>query len=163
MSKNEEVAEFFRDAETKIAPKIFGEKILGVDSVVVSKDGFEEIHKVAPINKERKEQIDKLSLSDGPLVSVKLPYTANELKEIMDSGFNEPDDNSDYYNYFNVSVFDIINFIINHKKNKHLTNTQAFCMGNEIKYRLRAGIKTMDYENDINKALRYGVLRETRE
>lgn len=57
-----------------------------------------------------------------------------------------------HYNQFSKEVKDIIRFTLGDEGYK------AYCQGNEIKYRLRAGFKN-DPTEDIEKALKYNDMR----
>lgn len=62
---------------------------------------------------------------------------------------NDPT-NPDYYKHpYPFEVIDLIE--------RELTEEEfrGYCLGNELKYRLRAGLKTADPEQDILKALWY--------
>jgi len=60
----------------------------------------------------------------------------------------------DHYKAYPMEVIDIIRHILGPEGFK------AYCVGNEIKYRLRAGLKEgNDAEQDINKALQYYKFR----
>ena len=64
-----------------------------------------------------------------------------------------------HYLRFGVEVKDIIAWVLDSPENEHLTQYEAYCMGNEIKYRLRAGFKGA-YEQDMEKAMQYNLMRE---
>ena len=64
-----------------------------------------------------------------------------------------------HYNSFPVEVIDMIKIILN--STKHLTPFELYCFGNEIKYRMRAGLKDASkVQEDIDKALMYKKFRE---
>lgn len=60
-----------------------------------------------------------------------------------------------HYKQFDKEVKDIIRFVLGDEGYK------AYCQGNEIKYRLRAGFKDdhMDSTVDLEKALKYNSMR----
>ena len=62
--------------------------------------------------------------------------------------------NPEHYKQFNKEVIDIIQYT--------LTPEQfiGFLTGNELKYRLRAGVKTDNYNEDMKKALWYKERRQ---
>ena len=57
-----------------------------------------------------------------------------------------------HYTAFPIEVKDIIRLVLN--ETKDLTPYQVYCFGNELKYRLRAGLKD-DIKQDIGKAMEY--------
>ena len=63
-----------------------------------------------------------------------------------------------HYQHFGLETIEIIEMILN--QNPTLSPFQAYCMGNELKYRLRAGLKDGNtYQRDIEKALKYRDFR----
>ncbi len=58
-----------------------------------------------------------------------------------------------HYTAYPVEVIDMIRIILGPEGFK------AYCLGNEIKYRMRAGLK-VDAVEDIEKALQYKKFRE---
>lgn len=60
---------------------------------------------------------------------------------------------SHYKGQYPFEVIDIIKLVLNEYGEK-LTPFECYCLGNQIKYRLRAGFKD-DIERDIGKALKY--------
>ena len=60
-----------------------------------------------------------------------------------------------HYKQFPVEVIDIIQLVL---ARANLDPFQSYCLGNELKYRLRAGFKG-DTTEDINKALEYYSFR----
>lgn len=60
-----------------------------------------------------------------------------------------------HYQQFGVEAKAIVAAILNHPANKKLTHYEAYCMGCELKYRLRAGFKTngANAHQDIEKAM----------
>ena len=76
-------------------------------------------------------------------------------KYVTDAKFEEPDlvHRPAHYQQFGMEVIDII---------RHALGPEgflAYCIGNEIKYRLRAGDKG-DAAQDIAKAMKYREFRE---
>ena len=70
---------------------------------------------------------------------------------------NSPQHYADHYPF---EVCDAIEFILNNGWCNTLTRYEAYCLGNELKYRLRAGFKHEDkIEEDIKKALWYNRAR----
>ena len=72
-------------------------------------------------------------------------------------GFVEDDqvNHPAHYNVFPFETKDIIDSILTTYRDD-LSPYQAYCLGNELKYRLRAGFKNPDkIEQDIKKALFY--------
>jgi len=59
----------------------------------------------------------------------------------------------DHYNHYPIEVIEIIKKILGSEGFK------AYCFGNEIKYRMRAGFKN-DQSEDIAKAMMYKKFRE---
>ena len=59
-----------------------------------------------------------------------------------------------HYTAFPVEVINIIRMALGPDGFK------AYCFGNEIKYRMRAGIKTDNADEDIKKAMMYKKFRE---
>ena len=74
-------------------------------------------------------------------------------KTIDKSDKKEAVNNPSHYNQYPVEVIDIIE--------SALTPEQftGFLLGNELKYRLRAGIKTESYDEDMKKAMWYNKKR----
>ena len=65
-----------------------------------------------------------------------------------------------HYKHFGLETIDIIRLVLNARENKELSNFQAYCMGNELKYRLRAGLKPENAcDRDMQKALKYRDFR----
>lgn len=58
-------------------------------------------------------------------------------------------ENPEHYKNFPLEVIEIIHFVLGDEGFK------AYCIGNELKYRLRAGFKTAEYSSDMEKALVY--------
>ncbi len=65
----------------------------------------------------------------------------------------DPVNRPGHYNQYPIEVIDIIRLVLGPEGFK------AYCLGNEIKYRLRAGFKG-DVTEDIGKAMRYFAFRE---
>jgi len=62
-------------------------------------------------------------------------------------------DHPEHYNQYPMEVIDIIRRVLGPEGFK------AYCLGNEIKYRMRAGFKK-DQAEDIAKAMKYKQFRE---
>ena len=80
-------------------------------------------------------------------------YGPVRLADGTDSTPNDPVDRPAHYQRFGMEVIDII---------KHVLGPEGFrsyCIGNELKYRLRAGDKG-DAAQDIAKATKYREFRE---
>ena len=60
----------------------------------------------------------------------------------------------DHYTAFPVEVIKIIKSSLTH------TGFESFCFGNEIKYRMRAGLKGDNATEDIKKAMMYKKFRD---
>ena len=67
----------------------------------------------------------------------------------------DPVDRPAHYQQFGVEVIDIIRHVLGPEGFK------AYCIGNELKYRLRAGDKG-DASQDMAKAMKYREFRETK-
>jgi len=65
---------------------------------------------------------------------------------------NETINHPSHYTRFPVEVIDIIRAVLGPE------GFRAYCLGNEIKYRMRAGLKG-DAVEDINKAMKYMEFR----
>ena len=61
-------------------------------------------------------------------------------------------DHPAHYRRFNVEVIDIIRHVLGEE------GFRAYCIGNEVKYRLRAGFKS-DGAEDLAKAMKYYEFR----
>lgn len=73
---------------------------------------------------------------------------------------NENDIKPNHYKEFGIEVKEIIKFVLEHADNS-FTPYEAFCVGNELKYRLRAGFKGEEKMLvDMNKAMEYYKYRE---
>lgn len=84
-------------------------------------------------------------------------YEYEDLKSyetIYEGGFDAVNSPS-HYNDYPVEVIEIIK--------RTLTKEQfiGYCLGNEIKYRMRAGLKSDNIEEDIKKALKYRGFRRS--
>ena len=79
------------------------------------------------------------------------PYQYRESQE------NDSVKHPEHYMSFPVEVIDIIKLVLFDKYGKD--GYEAYCFGNEIKYRLRAGFKC-DAQEDIDKALQYRDFRQ---
>jgi len=64
----------------------------------------------------------------------------------------DPVDRPAHYRRFNVEVIDIIRHVLGEE------GFRAYCIGNEVKYRLRAGFKN-DGAEDLAKAMKYYEFR----
>ena len=82
------------------------------------------------------------------------------LKKIQLSQNNDNTINPNYYKQFGVEVDKIIWFILEHEDNKDKSPRELACMYAELKYRLRAGFKTDDFETDMKKAMNYNKMRK---
>jgi len=60
-----------------------------------------------------------------------------------------------HYKKFEKEAVDIIKFVLGEE------GFQIYCQGCELKYRLRAGFKTADYEQDMEKAMKYYNFRRS--
>lgn len=58
-----------------------------------------------------------------------------------------------HYMGFNVEVDKICQWVLNHEANSHLDKWEAAKMCDELEYRLRAGFKTGDFTEDMEKAM----------
>ena len=72
---------------------------------------------------------------------------------------NDPVHSPNHYNQFDKEVKDIIRFVLGDEGYRY------YCMGNELKYRLRAGFKEIDTcvepgKQDLKKALKYFEMRQ---
>ena len=67
----------------------------------------------------------------------------------------DPVDRPAHYQHFGVEVIDIIRSVLGPE------GFRAYCIGNELKYRLRAGDKG-DAAQDLAKAMKYREFRETK-
>ncbi len=93
------------------------------------------------------------------------PLSPADIKEIMD---NSPDvlepveDNVNHPNHYKgaypFEVIDVIEFVLDSVHCSHLDPFESYCLGNELKYRLRAGLKDNAAE-DIAKAMKYMEFR----
>ena len=63
-----------------------------------------------------------------------------------------------HYKALGMEVKDIIKMILESDEYSDLTPWEAYCLGNELKYRLRAGFKD-DPDQDIKKAMKYFEFR----
>jgi hypothetical protein len=63
--------------------------------------------------------------------------------------------NPSHYKQYNKEVIDIIKSVLSEDE------FRGFLIGNELKYRLRAGYKTGDYNEDLKKAMWYKEKRES--
>jgi len=61
-----------------------------------------------------------------------------------------------HYTAYPMEVIDMIKILLTAMK---IDSFEAYCIGNEIKYRMRAGFKG-DAQEDINKAMKYKEFRE---
>ena len=75
-------------------------------------------------------------------------YLAGDVKEDWDIIHRPP-----HYLVFPKEVLEIIRFVLGPEGFK------TYCIGNELKYRLRAGFKKTNAEEDLQKALEYYRLR----
>jgi len=66
---------------------------------------------------------------------------------------NDPIDKPDHYTHYPKEVIDIIHFVLGDE------GFAAYCIGNELKYRLRAGDKGEVLE-DFCKATRYRMFQK---
>jgi hypothetical protein len=61
-----------------------------------------------------------------------------------------------HYQHYPLEVIEIIRLVLDQPECDGMTAYQAYCLGNSLKYRLRAGHKNPDkIEEDIQKALWY--------
>ena len=67
----------------------------------------------------------------------------------------DPVDRPSHYQQFGVEVIDIIRSVLGPE------GFRAYCIGNELKYRLRAGDKG-DATQDLAKAMKYREFRDTK-
>jgi hypothetical protein len=65
----------------------------------------------------------------------------------------------EHYTSFPLEVIDMIYLLLS--KSPDLTPFEAYCLGNEYKYRFRAGLKS-DAQEDIEKAMEYKKIRESK-
>jgi hypothetical protein len=66
-----------------------------------------------------------------------------------------------HYNEYPLEVIELIRLLLDQPECDDLTAYQAYCLGNEIKYRLRAGLKNKDkIREDIEKSLWYMQRRQ---
>ncbi len=65
-----------------------------------------------------------------------------------------------HYTEFPLEVIDIIEIVLIKAYGEKAF--EAYCFGNEIKYRMRAGLKGESADEDIRKANKYKEFRETR-
>jgi hypothetical protein len=70
---------------------------------------------------------------------------------------SDPVNHPNHYNMYPMEVKDIIKLVLD--STPGLTQFQSYCLGNELKYRLRAGFKG-DVVEDINKAIKYKEFRD---
>jgi hypothetical protein len=63
-----------------------------------------------------------------------------------------------YAGHFPFEAIEVIEWVLN-KHSDELTPFQSYCLGNEMKYRLRAGFKG-DAAEDIAKAMKYNEFRQ---
>jgi len=68
---------------------------------------------------------------------------------------SDPVNHPDHYTAYPMEVIQVIRNALGHEGFK------AYCFGNEIKYRMRAGLKGDNAEEDIKKALAYKKFRES--
>lgn len=81
-----------------------------------------------------------------------------KLEVIKSDNVNHPS----HYNYFPVEVILMIELILDKIEMSSISYFQAFCLGNEIKYRMRAGLKDPDkIVEDIEKSEFYRKLRNS--
>ena len=72
----------------------------------------------------------------------------------------DPVNHPPHYNQYPFEVIEIIKFVLNKSKDE-ITPFQAYCLGNELKYRLRAGFKDpKKIKEDVDKALFYYNFRK---
>jgi hypothetical protein len=94
------------------------------------------------------EEFFKLEFATDDEMVVKKPQLSDECGELSDP-VNQPS----HYKSYPVEVIDIIRHVLGPE------GFRAYCIGNELKYRLRAGDKG-DAEQDLAKAMKYREFRE---
>lgn len=101
----------------------------------------------------RREEMAAIARAVGVEEYFKPEYCENELQRNPDEFGADAVNHPAHYKQYPVDVIDIIRYVLGHE------GFRAYCIGNELKYRLRAGDKG-DAAEDMAKAAKYREFRE---